>query len=304
MYRDHFLALMYHNVVRDGELQRGPCARLSPSITTYFVEESTFREHLQQISAIAESMTMADVETFYKHASRPQRSSNTRNAAATRPRVLITFDDGWRGCLDVATEALREAGMQGLLFVTTSLVGSDYFSSWDDLRNRDKSVWRIGSHTVSHGFLNEESTRTIYKELRLSKRELENQLKERVNILSIPNGAVSDRVQLIAEDVGYSHVFTSEVQFNDRETNPYSLGRFAVRRSTTTADIEQWMQGQIRAAVWKRTLLQIPKFLLGPRQYRFFRRRWLGESDDQLPMTQLTSDPAVGDNSRLEVAHS
>lgn len=285
MHFDRFLTLMYHNVVRDGELRGRDCARLSPSITTYFLEEAAFRDQLKLLSDKSFVLTLSDVEVFYQT---PDLLDGSPRRAQL-PGALLTFDDGWKGCLDMATGPLREAGMQGLMFVTTGLVGSEFFCGWDDLRQRDKDVWRIGSHSVSHGFLNEEPTREIYKELRDSKRRLEDELGESITTISIPNGAVSDRVSAIAQDVGYLYVFTSEVRFNTRHVHPLNLGRLAIHTETSCAEIERWLAGQIRSAAWKRSFLNVARFVLGPRRYRLLRRRWLGEKEEQLPMSQLNS---------------
>ncbi len=291
MHFDRFLTLMYHNVVRDGGLRIGECARLSPSVTTYFLEESLFRDHLRMLSTSARILTMSDVEAFYWRRFNPQ-GIETPAAADQRPCALLTFDDGWSGCLEVATDPLREAKMQALMFVTINAVGTPGFSTWEELRNRDRDVWRIGSHSVHHGFLNEEPTRVIYRELRDSKRILEDQLEEPINTVSIPNGAVSDSVRAIAQDVGYSYVFTSEVWFNSHAVSPFDLGRIAIHSSTTAAQVEQWLKGRIRTAVWKRSFLQVAKFVLGPRRYRLFRLRCLGEADAQPQVMQPAAESA------------
>lgn len=299
MQFDRFLILMYHNVVRDGELRSGECARLSPTVTTYFIEEEAFRDHLRLLAREARVLTMADVEAFYWNRFNPPPRIAPIIDTDCRPRVLLTFDDGWKGCLEVATAPLREAEMQGLMFVTTEFVGTEGFCSWDELRRRDRNVWRIGSHSVHHIFLNEVSHREIYQELRDSKRILEDRLEESINTVSIPNGAVSDTVRAIARDVGYSYVFNSEIQLNTRETSPFNLGRIAIYSGTSGDDIERWLHGRIGGAAWKRTFLQALKFLLGPRRYRLFRSRWLGEGIPPCPSPERIADSTSDDKVAL-----
>jgi peptidoglycan/xylan/chitin deacetylase (PgdA/CDA1 family) len=290
MQFDRFLTLMYHNVVRDGGLRSGECARLGHPVTTYFVEETTFRAHVGLLAREARVLSMSDIEAFYWNRFNPPRPEPP-NGAVHRPCVLLTFDDGWKGCLEVATAPLREAEMEGLMFVTTDFVGTEGFCTWEELRDRDRSVWRIGSHSVHHIFLNELRHGEIYQELRDSKRMLEDQLEEPIHTVSIPNGAVSDSVRAIAHDVGYSYVFTSDVQFNTRDSSPFDLGRIAVYTGTSVAELEQWLNGRIGAAAWKRTFLQALKFLLGPRRYRLFRSRWMGDNGVPCPTKLSTTSP-------------
>jgi peptidoglycan/xylan/chitin deacetylase (PgdA/CDA1 family) len=231
-------------------------------------------------------LALSDVEALYQTTAIGQGGQSHPDEP---PAVLLTFDDGWKGCLDVATEPLREFGMQGLMFVTTGLVGSDHFCTWDDLRKRDRNVWRIGSHSASHGFLNEQSIYAIHQELRDSKRRLEDEIDECVTALSIPNGAVSDYVRAVAEDVGYSLVFTSDVRINSRRVSRSNLGRLAVHTPTNAADLERWLFGHIRSDFLKRSVLRVARCLLGPQRYRVLRSRWLGEREQQLPMSRLQS---------------
>ena len=53
------------------------------------------------------------------------------NEKSARCRVLITFDDGYLDNYEVAFPVLRSHGVQGVFFLTTSLVGSCYVPWWD-----------------------------------------------------------------------------------------------------------------------------------------------------------------------------
>src|SRR5579884_3407378 len=56
---------------------------------------------------------------------RPQElASALRQGRSTKPRVLVTFDDGYRDFHDVAFPILSELRIPALVFLATSFIGS------------------------------------------------------------------------------------------------------------------------------------------------------------------------------------
>ena len=93
-----FVSLMYHNVVRKND--RFP--RLSPSVTSYFVKEAAFADHVALLCEQGRCVDWEEVCRFYvadtKSRCQPPQSL---------PAVQITFDDGWLGSVDVAGPILE-----------------------------------------------------------------------------------------------------------------------------------------------------------------------------------------------------
>jgi hypothetical protein len=50
-----------------------------------------------------------------------------------RPRVAVTFDDGYVDNLTAALPALRSAGVPATFFITAGMVGSDVMFWWEDM---------------------------------------------------------------------------------------------------------------------------------------------------------------------------
>lgn len=290
-----FLSLMYHNVVEDGffESPGGSYARLSPSITSYFLEESAFRQHIAWLQRETTPLTLNDVRnellTRTSDASSASGSvaAPTRSRPATKPRVQITFDDGWKESVDRAGPILAEAGMEALVFVTTNLIGKPMFLSRGDLQ-RLPADYRIGSHARTHDFLNELPEAAIREELVTSRKVLEDITGRAVDTISIPNGAIDARVRRIAVEADYRLIYTSDVHANGPQTGPLAIGRIAIRDTTTAAHLENAVSGTgLSSQSLRRSLLNIPKTLLGPRRYRRLRGWLIGERSDQLEMTDL-----------------
>ncbi len=290
-----FSCLMYHNVCANGSLAaaNGEWATLSPSITSYFLEESAFEAQIAEVQRHAELITLDRLTRFFQSPVNRQEESTQPD---TRPSTLITFDDGWRGTLDLAVPVLRKYSAEATVFITTGLLDSPGFLRGTELHELPPQL-KVGSHCKTHGFLNEMSDNQIREELRLSKEELEQLTGKPVNTVAIPNGAVDARVRKIALELGYELVFTSDVQLNSRWTGPVHIGRAAIRSTTTPEQASHYAEGDFGFEPIRRMALSLPKRVLGPHRYRRLRAWWFGENQVHKEMHDLcVSEPAVRTN--------
>jgi peptidoglycan/xylan/chitin deacetylase (PgdA/CDA1 family) len=275
-----FVSLMYHSVVRQGEKY----FELSPSVTSYFVDQTTFAAQVKELCRIGRCIDLATVRAFYDC-----ETSAFPNLPQSKPLVHITFDDGWQGAVDIAGPVLESHGCSALLFVATDLVDCPHFVSRSLLRRLPADTFQIGSHAKTHRFLNRLNEDEIRDELQLSKSFLEDTVGYEVDALSIPGGAVDERVRRIAADVGYRLLFTSEIYVNTRSVGSMRIGRIAIKATTTMDDFRRYVQHNLGWEQLRRRLLSIPKRVLGPSGYERLRRRLLGEGQDQYDMVDLAA---------------
>jgi len=288
-----FVSLMYHNVVGDDDAgARADGGGLSPSITSYFVGAGAFARQLDAIRQVANVLTYADLERIF--------DASAIDDSRTRPLVQLTFDDGWRGSVDVAGPLLAERGLQTMLFVTTGLIGAPRFLSSSELSHLSRETFHVGSHTVTHRFLNELPDAEIREELRDSRHELEDILGYEVDTVSIPNGACDDRIVAIAAECGYRFVFRSEVHVNSPRLGPLNIGRAAVRATTSMETIARYVRGDLRREQWRSTLLSVPKRTLGPVRYRRLRQILLGQAQTEQEMCDLVREANRAQSPSLE----
>lgn len=278
-----FVSLMYHNLVPTG--RGGGCAALSPSIRSYFLDERVFAAQLQVLARSTRVLSCDDVRRFY---------ASPDASAASLPSVHLTFDDGWKDCVELGGPLLAEHGWQANLFVTTDLIGKPQFVTTADLQRIDVRTFHVGSHSHTHCFLNELPDDRIRNELQSSKLRLEDILGRPVDTLSIPNGAIDNRVRRIALEVGYGLIFTSSTHRNTRRSGPDNIGRVAIRSTTTADDVAAFAQGRFLHERCRQRLLSLPKQLLGAAGYRTLRRTLLGERPGEQDMAELAvaGDPA------------
>jgi peptidoglycan/xylan/chitin deacetylase (PgdA/CDA1 family) len=279
-----FVSLMYHSVVQ----HREQYPELSPSVTAYFVDQATFNAQVTELCRLGRCIDLATVRAFY------HSETGAFHPPPSKPLVHITFDDGWRGAVDVAGPVLESHSCSALLFVATDLVDCPHFVSSSLLRSLPAETFQIGSHAKTHRFLNRLSEDEIRDELQSSKTFLEDVVSYEVDALSIPGGAVDERVRHIAAEVGYRFLFTSEIYANTRSMGQMRIGRVAIKSNTTMNDFRRYVQHHLGWEQWRRRLLSIPKRTLGLRSYERLRRRLLGEAQDQYDMVDLAARRTPG----------
>jgi len=283
---DYFISLLYHNVCPTSWRTRpdGPLCDLVASITNSFVDEPVFADQIRALTRAAPCLRPVEFRRFYAGGRIP---AGPRGVAP----VQVTFDDGWRGSVDYGGPILAELNWQALLFVTTSLIGKPLLLSRSELHRLSPETFLVGSHCRTHCHLNELPIDGIRDELQSSKAELESIVGYEVDCVSIPHGAVDDRVREIACEVGYRYVFSSAVRRNTRQHGPLSIGRVAIRQSTTVSSIERFASGDLGAEQIRSGMRQIPRQLPGLRTYRRM-RNWLRQaSASRLELGELVDRP-------------
>ena len=181
----------------------------------------------------------------------PELASNVVRAGASRPRIVVTFDDGYRSVWKRAVPVLRRLGVVATMFVTTEFVGrtvgvASYHQvdstglTWDDLRALADEGWEIGSHTVTHRRLTDLEAEEVRIEVCESKARIEAELGRRCSSFAYPWGLVDEHVEQEVRSAGYEVAFTVPRRMNPPLTYQWPrvtvLGsdgrvRFAVKTS-------------------------------------------------------------------------
>jgi peptidoglycan/xylan/chitin deacetylase (PgdA/CDA1 family) len=272
------ICLMYHNVFEEPHRY----GRLSPSITSYFVSKNVFEAQIRLVGENGGCLSRAALDGFYRGC----RATDQGDSHDGLP-VLLTFDDGWRDSVEVAGPVLAKHQGKAMLFVTTDFIGRSHFLTRSELRALSTSLFAIGSHARTHRMLSQLSELEIVAELDYSKRFLEDALGRPIDALSIPNGAVDQRVRRIASEVGYRFVFTSDVYVNTAAIGPLHIGRVAIKQGTSMRAFQGYLRGHLAWERLRRCFLTVPKGMLGVAHYAALRRRLLGEAAGQQVMQEI-----------------
>ena len=101
----------------------------------------------------------------------------------------------------------------------------------------------IGSHGLSHQFLNLMTPDKILYELKKSKEILEDGLDRQIPYFSIPRGSLNVRaIQKLSQQVGYEAMCVSHLGYIDSSTSIFNLKRFPIRRYDTLGDVIQILE--------------------------------------------------------------
>lgn len=117
-------------------------------------------------------------------------------------KLSITFDDGLESVYSIGLPELERVGVPATVFVISGLIGKKYqgrpVMTKQMLRSLGSKGWEIGSHTLTHPNLTELPDSQLTKELKDSKKNLEEITSNNVVSLAYPFGAFDNRVKAIA----------------------------------------------------------------------------------------------------------
>ena len=131
------------------------------------------------------------------------RALNGGTGLPSRPFVL-TFDDGYRDFYENAYPVLKRYGVKATSFIIVDLVGTQRYLTWDAIREMAAGgLVTFGSHTLAHPDLTLLSRTAAERELRQSKRTLEDRIGRPVTLFAYPSGRFDASVERLAQEAGY-----------------------------------------------------------------------------------------------------
>jgi peptidoglycan/xylan/chitin deacetylase (PgdA/CDA1 family) len=227
--------LLYHSISDD------PPQWIRPlSITP-----KEFSHHLELIRAsVRTPVSVGDYASILAgHGSLPDRP------------VVITFDDGFADFREEALPALRRAGLQATLFVTTGFLEG---VSEGDAMKRPPGRWldaaalldlhaegvEIGAHSHSHPHLDTLPAEMARDEIARSKQMLEELLDAPVSSFAYPHGYHGPVVRRLAQECGFASACAVKNALSWDDDDRFALARLMVRADTTLDRLEAWLDGR------------------------------------------------------------
>ena len=140
-----------------------------------------------------------------------------------RTGVALTFDDGFRDCMEHALPVLRSLGFPATFFIVAGAVGGtdtwmrvttmpeERIVDWDDLRRLLDAEMTIGSHSMTHATLSA-------AEVKESRKVLEDRLDVRVNHFAYPRGETTSEAVGWVRESGYAAAWATKSGDADRFT--------------------------------------------------------------------------------------
>ena len=168
--------------------------------------------------------------------------------------VVITFDDGFRDCVDYAVPILKRRGFTATFFLVAGLLGKT--SRWlvaergfemamidaSTARRLGDDGFSCGSHSMSHPRLAGLSPEACYQELAASRTVLEDHLGRAVPHLAYPFGSYDARARALAGEAGYRSACTVDIGLASPDDDPLLLRRVPVNGQESLLDFAARVQ--------------------------------------------------------------
>lgn len=220
--------LMYHQV------SDAPCVRF----LKYTVTGRAFAAQMKWLA-----------ENDYNTIDLPTLLARRRGGAPIPKRaVVITFDDGFRECANVAAPEMDAHGFSATFFLVAGLMGDSSrwlmtergiefpIVSWDDARQLERAGHRCESHSMTHPRLAELSPGACRDELARARAMLEDELGHPARYLAYPFGSENRQVRDIAADCGYDAACTVAIGISAAGDDVYALPRVPVLGTDSLLD--------------------------------------------------------------------
>jgi peptidoglycan/xylan/chitin deacetylase (PgdA/CDA1 family) len=245
---------MYHSISSSASRQ----------FRQFAVPAEHFEEHLLFMRENGyESMTVSSLleALLQPEASLPAKS------------LVLTFDDGLEDFFTAALPLLIKYAMVATLYVVTGHIGgrarwlagsgegNRKMLSWSQLAAINRAGIEIGAHTITHPMLDTIPLADARREIRGSKRELEDRLGDRVRSFAYPFGFYDGAVCKLVEEAGFDSACAVHYAMCKRQDYRYALSRHIVRCGARGPDVGALLVGRaprapllydrVRSNVWK-----------------------------------------------------
>jgi len=220
---------VYHDVARD----RQEWERVQPSHRPYVLERDRLREHFARLGC-AELRCLKLSDLIF-----PLWGNGNC--------FIITFDDGHISNYEHALPLLVERRLCACFFVIAGRIGHRGYMGWRELRELDRAGMEIGSHSLTHPFMDGLTIGELSHEFTRSKEILEQGLGRPVLAASLPRGWLNRHVRRAVAQAGYKVFCTSEFGLVRDHTDPLLVPRFPVRAGFSADLVAAVARGRVCA---------------------------------------------------------
>lgn len=211
--------LMYHQVLKEDP---------GPQPHRIFVTEKNFENHLRFFKKRGlRSLTFKTLEDFL--------SGQKAWSDFPKKPIILTFDDGYRNNLELASPLLKKYDFRAVIFLLSDLGRTT--NSWDEgsqelLSKEDRKQvfgsFEIGSHGRSHKKITEMTPQEKWQELTESKKNLELELKQEIISFAFTYGLKSEGDSKLVQQAGYLYALNTDSGGRHLGEDPFDIFRISI----------------------------------------------------------------------------
>lgn len=158
-----------------------------------------------------------------------------------RKSVLITFDDGYKDNFLNAVPILEKYQIPALFFISVNLLGKEMkglpIMNWQEVKEiSSHPLFEIGSHCLNHFRLVHLTPLEIEKEVKESKKILEEELKRPIRAFAYPYGRYNNLVIEKLKEANYQYAFTIEIRRLRKKENLFLLPRLGINQDNCSME--------------------------------------------------------------------
>lgn len=187
--------------------------------------------------------------------------------------IVITFDDGHLSNYAIAFPILLKFSFRAEFFITSEQISDSNRMNVHQLLEMIDNGMSIGSHGLTHTYLDDLSTMEAKKEIQQSRESLSKMIGRSVDTFSAPGGRFRDQHVQIAVNCGYNVFCTSRPGLISPQTSLLNIPRMPICRGNVS-DFSKIVNGASYFYLKKRIfarLLCLSKKILGNKRYEIFR---------------------------------
>jgi peptidoglycan/xylan/chitin deacetylase (PgdA/CDA1 family) len=235
---------MYHEVAR----------AVDPRFARYSVTTAVFTRHLRYLALAGYTPVALDAAL-----------DGQRPAPRRRRPVVLTFDDGFRSCIDEAAPLLAARRYPATFFIVAGLVGRTSawivpemgvelpLADWPSLRALPARGFACGAHSLSHPRLPAVPAARAAEEIRAAKAMLEDELGGPIEHFAYPFGAHDEQVKALVAAAGYRSACTTVPGLVSPDDDRLALRRVPVYGHESLLDFACRLRTGLPFRLWARS---------------------------------------------------
>ncbi len=165
------------------------------------------------------------------------RIINSKNNGS-RPRIAMTFDDGYKGVYENAYPILKKYNIPATVFIM-SQGGKDGLLDPAQISELLSAGWIFGFHSLAHKDLTSLDSNSLYHEVADGKKDLEEALGMSFKYFAYPFGKYDRKTVDAIKTAGFEAAFTvAGGRLSGKIDNKYELNRITVSKYISPEDLK------------------------------------------------------------------
>ena len=148
--------------------------------------------------------------------------------------AAITFDDGFKNFFDFARPLLKKYGYSATVFLVTDKMDSEdrSFLSWAQARRLTEEGFSLGAHTLSHPLLTALSFEAAERQIKESKKVIEEKTAKPVEFFCYPFGKFNSKIEGLVREAGFLGAVVTPCGPGIEE-GPYAMKRVGINKNNS-----------------------------------------------------------------------